>query len=60
MAALHIHPQLRMTKGGEIVNIEREELKEDIEKLLEKADYLLLRRIYLILARNTETEGSRL
>ena len=48
-----------MTKGGEIVNIEREELKEDIEKLLEKADYLLLRRIYLILARNTETEGSR-
>ena len=32
---------------------EREELKEDIEKLLEIADYLLLRRIYLILARNT-------
>lgn len=32
---------------------EREELKEDIEILLEKADYLLLMRIYLILARNT-------
>ena len=41
------------------MNIEREEIKREIETLLEKADYLLLRRIYLILARNTETEGDR-
>ena len=38
---------------------DRKILIGEIGKLLEKADYLLLRRVYLILARNTETEGDR-